>query len=140
DRNAKLSDADVKAQGMAGVRVFDVEVELQESDTQRLRDGFQATVEFPGEMLQGVVSVPISAVIRKEGGEYVQVLTDTGVELRKIETGPTGRRAGAPHLPGQRVNEIVVKSGLSAGDRVLPGSETPEPATQTDTAAQHAAP
>src|SRR6185295_4176014 len=38
DRNSKLSDADIKSQGLSGVRVFDVEVELAESDPECLRE------------------------------------------------------------------------------------------------------
>ena len=126
DRNSKLSDADMKAQGMAGVRVFDVEVELLESDTLRLRDGFQATVEFPGESLKDAVSIPIASVIRRDGATYVQIVNDGGVEFKKVELGPTGRRANVPHKSGQRVSDVVVENGLSGGERILVPNEPPQ--------------
>ena len=120
DRNAKLADADAKAQGLAGVRVFDVEVELLESDTERLRDGFQARVEFPGDTRKSVLSLPLTAIVHREGGTFVQVQPDGGApEWRKVETDLTGRRAGQTHAPGQRAGDIIIKSGVNAGERVL---------------------
>ena len=124
DRNAKLSDADVKAQGMAGVRVFDVEVELKESDPARLRDGFQATVEFPGELLKDVLSIPASAIVHRDGGTYVQVVTDAGAgaapEWRKVELGAQSARA------------FVVKSGLNEGEKVIAAPEENKPELAKD--------
>ena len=135
DRNEKLADADAKAQGMAGVQIFPVEVELLESDTERLRDGFQATVDFPGQTLKNVLSMPLAAIQRRDGGSFVQVAAGSATEWRKIELGAqpqTGRRVGAPHAPGQRANEVVVVSGVSVGERVLIQAEAPQAATSKD--------
>ncbi len=126
DRNAKLSDADVKAQGMAGVRVFDVEVELKESDPTRLRDGFQATVEFPGELLKDVLSIPASSVVRREGGTYVQVVTDEG-------TSPTWRKV---ELGAQSAHAFVVTSGLNEGEKVISAPEVTPPEKAKDAKAK----
>src|SRR5439155_703985 len=111
DRNSKLSDADVKAQGMAGVRVFDVEVELVESDPTRLRDGFQATVEFPGEVLKAVLSVPATAIVRREGGTFVQVVSDSGPEWRRVRLGE------------QSATAYVIKDGLTVGEKIVAAPE-----------------
>jgi multidrug efflux pump subunit AcrA (membrane-fusion protein) len=116
DRNSKLSEADVKAQGMAGVRVFDVEVELRESDPTRLRDGFQATVEFPGEILKDVLSVPATAIVRREGGTFVQVVSDSGTEWRRVRLGE------------QSAIAYVIKDGLTAGEKVIAAPEVARPA------------
>ncbi len=107
DRNAKLSEADIRAQGLSGVRVFDVEVELEESDPQRLREGFKASVEFPVETLTNVISLPVRAVSNREGLPHVQVLKDGAAVWRKVELGP------------QSMERVVIKSGLEEGDNVL---------------------
>ncbi|HYF50332.1 MAG TPA: hypothetical protein VEJ63_13060 [Planctomycetota bacterium] len=106
DKNSKLSDADVKAQGLSGVRVFDVEVELKESDPQRLREGFRATVEFPVETLKDVIWVPIRAVNFREGKPQVEVRKGDGKEPRVVELG------------AKSVDRVVITSGLSEGDVV----------------------
>jgi HlyD family secretion protein len=107
DRNSKLSDADIKAQGLSGVRVFDVEVELQESDPASLREGFRASVEFPVEVLNDVIVIPMQAVTMREGGAFVQVQQGKDREWRQIETG------------AQCMGELVITSGLEEGEKVL---------------------
>jgi multidrug efflux pump subunit AcrA (membrane-fusion protein) len=119
DRNQKLSDADIKAQGLAGVRVFDVKVELKESDPEQLRDGFQATVEFPSETLKDVIAIPMRAVIRREGGPMVQVVQGQALEWRKVELGEVSAR------------QVVIVSGLSPGEKAVVPHVEEEPAKVT---------
>lgn len=107
DRNSKLSDADIKAQGLSGVRVFDVEVELQESDPASLREGFRASVEFPLEVLSDVIVVPMQALTMRDDGAFVQVQHGSDREWRRIETG------------AQCMGEVVVTAGLADGEKVL---------------------
>ncbi|MFH0938399.1 MAG: hypothetical protein V1899_03850 [Planctomycetota bacterium] len=107
DRNAKLSDADIKAQGLSGVRVFDVEVELKESDPQRLREGFRATVEFLVATLHDVLYIPVKAVSMRDGMTYVQALHKGKREWRKIVLGT------------QTLTDVVVIAGLDENDKVL---------------------
>jgi hypothetical protein len=115
DRNSKLSDADIKAQGLSGVRVFDVEVDLQESDPQRLREGFRATVEFPTEVLNDVIAIPVAAVTSSAGSSFVQVGTSSGTEIRQVELGVHSQ------------DRVVVTSGLAEGEQVLvPRPKQPE--------------
>jgi hypothetical protein len=62
------------------VRVFDVEVELDESDTQRLREGFRASVEFPVETIRNVISIPVSAITNRSGAPHVQIIGSAPIE------------------------------------------------------------
>lgn len=119
DRNQKLSDADIKAQGLAGVRVFDVKVELKQSDPEQLRDGFQATVEFPSEVLKNVIAIPLRALVRRDGGPGVQVVKGDVVEWRKVELGE------------QSAGQVVVATGLEDGDKVVVPEATEEPSKVT---------
>lgn len=117
DRNSKLSDADIKAQGLSGVRIFDVEVELLESDMQRLREGFRAVVEFPVETIKDVVYIPVNAVTMRDGATQVRVLDANGEESwRKVELGV------------QSIDRVVVTAGLKDGERVFTPRPPPKPA------------
>jgi len=107
DRNSKLSEADVKAQGLSGVRVFDVEVELDESDTNRLREGFRATVDFPVETFSNVISIPINAINHRNGAPTVQVRKDGVIELRDVDLGT------------QSLDKVIVLSHLKDGEEIF---------------------
>ncbi|HEY3319539.1 MAG TPA: hypothetical protein VGP72_03575 [Planctomycetota bacterium] len=107
DRNSKLSDADIKAQGLSGVRVFDVEVELEESDAERLREGFRATVDFPVEMHAGVLSIPVSAITDRNHAPHVLVKTSEGNQWQKVEIGV------------QSLDRVIVTSGIHDGDEIF---------------------
>jgi len=119
DRNSKLSDADIKAQGLSGVRIFDVEVELLEVDTQRLREGFRATIEFPVETIKNVLAIPVNAVTMRDGATHVRVQDASGVEnWRRVELGV------------QSLDRVVVTSGLVDGERVFTLRPPPKPPEQ----------
>jgi len=107
DRNSKLSDADIKAQGLSGVRVFDVEVELDESDTDRLREGFRATVDFPVELHKDVIAIPINAISSRAGTPRVQVMKDGVAEWRAIELGI------------QSLDKVIVTANLADGEQIF---------------------
>ena len=106
DRNSKLSDADIKALGLSGVKVFDVEVELDVSDTKHLREGFRARVDFPEETLKNVIVIPEQAVSTIDGMSSVMVMEGSSPGIRKIELG----RAS--------LGKVVVNAGLNPGERV----------------------
>ncbi|MBE7465932.1 MAG: hypothetical protein HS116_20850 [Planctomycetes bacterium] len=106
DRNAKLSDADIKAQGLAGLRVFDLEVELEESDPTRLREGFKASVAFPIETLPNTLAVPRQAVRYAGRQAVVRVAGASGGSDRPVTLGPESN------------GQVVIREGLQAGDRV----------------------
>lgn len=127
DRNSKLSDADIKAQGLSGVRIFDVEVELLEVDTQRLREGFRATIEFPVETIKNVIAIPVNAVTMRDGATHVRVQDSAGVESwRRVELGV------------QSLDRVVVTSGLNDGERVFTLRPPPKPAEQKKKGAESA--
>ncbi|MBI3827981.1 MAG: hypothetical protein HY291_00595 [Planctomycetes bacterium] len=116
DRNAKLSEADIKNKGLSGVRVFDVEVELKESDPDRLRDGFQAIVDFPIETLKSVIAIPAHAVRTVDGRATVQAGVDGKVETRMVRMGKESN------------GRVVIEEGLREGERVLVPPKPPEEA------------
>ena len=132
DRNAKLSEADIKSQGHSGVQVFDVEVELKESDPARLREGFQASVEFPFETLHGVVAIPEHAVTVRDGRASVKVISGSRQVERAVQSGPKSS------------GRVVILSGLEEGERILippkpPEQEEPKAAAVAGNAAPPAA-
>ncbi|HLX60921.1 MAG TPA: hypothetical protein VKX17_06525 [Planctomycetota bacterium] len=106
DRNSKLSDADIKAQGLSGVKVFDVEVELDMSDPKHLREGFRARVDFPDEALKNVIAVPEQAVSTIDGVSTVMVLENGSPVARKIELGRAGQ------------GKVVILSGLNEKEQI----------------------
>lgn len=116
DRNAKLSEADIKNKGLSGVRVFDVEVELKESDPDRLRDGFQAVIDFPIETLKSVIAIPAHAVRTVDGRATVQVGVDGKIETRTVRMGKESN------------GRVVIEEGLREGERVLVPPKPPEEA------------
>jgi RND family efflux transporter MFP subunit len=52
------------------VRVFDVEVQVVDPD-ERLRPGMTANIDIQGEQRESVLTIPVEAVFRKNGGEVV---------------------------------------------------------------------
>lgn len=105
DRNSRLSEADVKAQGLSGVKVFDVEVELDGSDPKHLREGFRARVDFPEETLKNVIAVPEQAVSTIDGISTVMVLQGSPA-ARVVELGRASR------------GKVVIVSGLKENEQV----------------------
>ena len=84
---------------------FDFEVELLESDP-RLRSGMSGTVRVAAERLDGVLLVPAAAVVRKDGRTLAYVRRGRAFEPREIAIDREGE------------DQIVVREGLDAGDRV----------------------
>lgn len=119
DRNATLSDADVKSQGLSGVKVFNVEVELRESDPERLREGFRATVEFPIRTIPNVIVVPSHAVDFRHGIARVRVRDKGRPRTRAIKLGTESN------------GQVVVKEGLREGEKIwVPPAPTKVEETQ----------
>ncbi|MCK6474553.1 MAG: hypothetical protein L6R28_22780 [Planctomycetes bacterium] len=106
DRNDKLSEADIKHQGLAGVRVFDIEVEILEKDTEHLRAGFNAVVDYPIETLADVLVIPSHAVTAVEGQTTVRVRQDGRLVTRPVTLGPESK------------GKVVVTEGLKEGERI----------------------
>ena len=107
DRNAHLSEADIRTVGYSGLRVFNVEVRLLESDTTRLREGFRAIVDFPIQIHKNVISLPRDAISIRHGQPTVTVREGSQTVTRPVVLGPESR------------NHVIVKEGLSDGEQVF---------------------
>jgi RND family efflux transporter MFP subunit len=99
----------------AGIKVFDVTVKIEDKDD-RLRPGLTATVGIIVEHRDNVLSVPVSAVLARNGGQEVLVANGRRVEARKVVLGPSND------------HHVVVEEGLRDGERVLVNPPAPEPA------------
>ncbi len=106
DKNADLSDADRKTQGLSGLMVFDFEARILKSDP-RLKLGFQAAVTVSLQRMNSVVTVNARAVRRDGGAPHVHVQGPDGLVKRVVELGPSSG------------GQVVVTKGLAAGESVL---------------------
>jgi HlyD family secretion protein len=90
-----------------GVKIFDVEIDITDSD-QRLRPGMTANITIQGDHSEGVVTVPIESVFKKDGRYVVYVFDGSENEPveREVETGISN------------ISKVEVKNGLSEGDVV----------------------
>jgi membrane fusion protein (multidrug efflux system) len=91
-------------------RTFPIEILLENPDG-RLKPQMVANVRVATERLQGVIVVPQDVVLRTEDGYQVFVVAEgpdgTLAEARAVALGPSFE------------NEVVVASGLVAGDRLI---------------------
>lgn len=91
-------------------RTFPIEI-LLDNPEGRLKPQMVANVRVATEKLQGVIVVPQDVVLRTENGYEVFVVTGDSsgsiAEARPVDLGPSFE------------NEVVVASGLEAGDRLI---------------------
>ncbi|TML66663.1 MAG: efflux RND transporter periplasmic adaptor subunit [Actinobacteria bacterium] len=90
----------------SGVKVFDVTVKIDDND-QRIRPGLSATVGIIVERRDNVISVPLSAVLARDGGQAVLVGNGSRIEERKVVLGPSNE------------DRVIVEEGLREGERVI---------------------
>jgi HlyD family secretion protein len=95
------------ARNADGVKIFDIEIDITDTD-QRLRPGMTANIEIQGDHREGVLTVPVEAVFRKQGRQVVYVFD--GSENEPVE------REVATGVSSIDVVEIV--SGLKEGNEV----------------------
>jgi len=88
-----------------GVRYFTVNVGVKDQDS-RLRPGLKCTAQIVLGRLNGVLAVPVSALARKGGHDYVYVHHSEGFAARQVETGERNEEAA------------LVKKGLKPGEIV----------------------
>ena len=90
-----------------GVKIFDVEITITDNDP-RLKPGMTANIEIQGDHAESVVTVPIEAVFRKDGGYVVYVFDGSENEpvRRDVEVGVSN------------IESAEVESGLSEGESV----------------------
>ncbi len=89
-----------------GRKNFEVTVELKESDPKTIKPGMTANAEFICDSLRNVLSVPLEAVIEKEGKTFVYVKTPKGYVRKDVVTGKYND------------NFIVITKGLKKGEVV----------------------
>ena len=90
----------------SGIKVFDVTVKIEEHDP-RLKPGLTATLDFIVERQQDVISIPLSAVMLRQG-EHIALVSNAGkIEERKVVLGPSNE------------HHVVVSQGLRLGEHVL---------------------
>jgi len=87
-------------------KVFEVKIEIATPDT-TLRPGMTTSNAIETASLPNVLSVPLEAVVTEAGFSYVFKKSGRGVVKQMVETG------------AMNDNEIVVRRGVEAGDRVL---------------------
>src|SRR5206468_5870798 len=89
------------------VRTFNTVFSIQGSDPRLLPD-LSAAVDVELERLRDVLLLPRPAVAREDGKAFVNLRRSSGLEKRAIVIGPAND------------TEIVIESGLEAGDQVQP--------------------
>jgi HlyD family secretion protein len=98
-----------------GVKIFDVTVKIDAKDP-RLKPGLTAAVDVIVERQADALSIPLSAVVARNG-DYLAFVTQRGrVEARKVVLGASNDQ------------HVLVKEGLREGERVLlapPSSPSP---------------
>ncbi len=91
-------------------RTFDIEAELDNADG-ALKPAMIARIDLTRSAIEGALVVPQTAVLRDERGASVFVVVDG-------KAGPDAKQVRV-ELGVSSGNEVVVRSGLSAGDRVV---------------------
>ena len=99
----------------SGIKVFDVTVKIDDKD-ERIRPGLSATVGIIVERRDNVLSVPLSAVLARKGGQAVLVANGRRIEERTLVLGSSNE------------HHVVVEEGLREGERVLVNPPPSEPA------------
>ena len=101
-------------------KVFEVKIEIATADT-TLRPGMTTANAIETASIRNVLSVPLEAVVTEGGYSYVFKKSGRGVVKQMVETG------------AMNDNEIVVRRGVEAGDRVLLAPPTDRSGISTST-------
>jgi HlyD family secretion protein len=95
------------ARNVDGVKIFDIEIDVTDTD-QRLRPGMTANIEIHGDHREGVLTVPVEGVFRKQGRQVAYVFD--GSENEPVERGvSTG--VGS-------IDVVEIVSGLKEGEEI----------------------
>jgi hypothetical protein len=100
-------------------KVFEVKIEIATADT-TLRPGMTTSNAIETASVKNVLSVPLEAVVTEAGFSYVFKKSGRGLVKQMVETG------------AMNDNEIVVRRGVEAGDRVLLTPPTDRTGIQTE--------
>jgi hypothetical protein len=101
-------------------KVFEVKIEIATPDT-TLRPGMTTSNAIETASIKNVLSVPLEAVVTEAGFSYVFKKSGRSVVRQMVETGTMND------------NEIVVRRGVEAGDRVLLAPPTDRTGISTST-------
>ncbi len=95
------------ARNVDGVKIFDIEIDVTDTD-QRLRPGMTANIEIQGDHREGVLTVPVEGVFRKQGRQVVYVFDGSENEPveREVTTGVSN------------IEAVEIVSGLKDGEEI----------------------
>lgn len=97
-----------------GVSTYKTRLLFSENDT-RIKSGMTATIHITTEKKSGVISIPRSAVTKRNGGIFVNVVSGDGTIERAVTTGSV-----------TNLGKIEITSGLEEGEIIaLPSAVTP---------------
>jgi RND family efflux transporter MFP subunit len=100
-------------------KVFEVKIDVAQADT-TLRPGMTTSNQIEVASIANALSVPLEAVTSDSGYSYVYKRSGRGVVRQMIETG------------AMNDNEIIVRRGLTADDRVLLSAPTDKSSISTE--------
>jgi HlyD family secretion protein len=88
------------------IKVFDVTVKIDAKDP-RLKPGLTAAVDVIVERQADAISIPVSAIVSRNGDHLAFVAQRGKVQARKVVLGPSNEQ------------QVLVKEGLREGERVV---------------------
>jgi HlyD family secretion protein len=106
--NGTVSEISPISKNIAGIVSFEITIELDPDAKEYLKYGLSANVDIIISDTRDILYVPVEAVYKENGKEYVDVLTEEN-ETKKVEV-TTGN---------YDYNNIEIKSGLSEGDTII---------------------
>ena len=92
-------------------KVVKLTLELEETDTERMRPGMRFSGTIAAETIPGALAIPVNCVASDERGAFVEVRGSLG--------GLFGSRRVYPELGRRNDDYVEVLSGLSEGERVV---------------------
>jgi len=98
--------ADVATTNEAGAPAFDVTIAMEYSDT-RLKIGMTGTADLTVAAKKAAVVVPVEALVRKKGKEYVFKVVEGKARLTPVTTGLVTE------------DRVEIVQGIKTGDRVV---------------------
>ena len=106
DRNSRLEHSERQKEGLAGINVFDVQVEIEEVD-ERLRLDAKAKVTIPLKKIDDAVYVAKEGIRIEDGRPQVWVLENGDTVKKSVQLGE------------ENETDVVILSGLAGGETVL---------------------
>lgn len=109
--NANVSRIDPAETLVDGVPNYKIILELLDGD-ERIKSGMTANLEVTTDKKEGVIIIPLRAVVSKNGKKIVRVVRNKIIEEADVQIGIKGSDGG-----------IEIISGIKDGDRVLISSD-----------------